>query len=161
MDILNICLWLIKDMYLFKINLFHFILLMLENTLRFQDCINYEKDYKIPKYESIYGLIEVIKTKSPLSNKMLKEIRVTFSYSTFLHKLNIYSIQPVYNKIDYSPVIKIPKRIKQKLDLNNPILYYINKQYINHKKHLQVAVIKPKHLNENPLNTIYSIEIIK
>ena len=92
--------------------------------ISFNECLNCElknKSNDFKSNESIYGLLYLIKTKSPLALSMIKEINITFTSSPSKPYINIYSIKPIYHKTNYSPLPKIPKIIKPKLYYNDPL----------------------------------------
>lgn len=132
----------------------------------FNDYLKYEfknqsNNCKSQQNESLYGLICLIKTKTPLSLSMLKGIIITFTSSPSNSYINIYSIKPIFKNTTYSPLIKIPKIIKHKIYYNDPLLEFKNRNLINHTKHLQLAMIKPMLIPNNGYNPIYSIEILQ
>lgn len=134
---------------------------MLEIKNNFKHCYDYEKHYKhtIPFNETIYGLLTYYRSVTPWALSMIKEIYITFSSCPTRHYLNIYSFKIVYNNI-FESIIKIPKYYTIKINLHNPLIYFLNKHKINHKKHLQIGVLKYKYINDLPYNTIYSFEIL-
>lgn len=138
----------------------------IKTMMNFKECLYYEmlkyKNNDIKYDETIYGLLQFIRSKTALSLLMIKEIYVTFSSSPAKTYINVYTIKLGYNNNYYDDIlIKISKSYKIKINLNNPLIYYINKHLINHLKHIQIGVIKPKKIDVFPINTIYSFEILK